>query len=506
MHGASGESSEDISAKITGKYKVVVTDKNLCVITDSVVIAQPLAPLSNTLSMVPVNCFAGTDGSTDLAVVGGTSPYTFLWSNGKTTEDLSGLASGSYSVIVTDANACTLFDTILVTQPSAPLATSILKADVKCFGGNDGSADLSVSGGTLPYVYLWSSGATSEDITLRTAGKYLVTITDKNLCVIKDSVVIAQPLAPLSSSINALAVNCFGGSDGSVTLNVLGGTVPYTYTWSNGASTKDISGLILGKYTVVVTDNNNCILKDSIVVSQPTAPLASTKIVADAKCNGSLDGSINLSVSGGTTPYLFSWSNAQTTEDITGLGAGKYVVTITDKNLCQLKDSAVINHPTPLVISIDGTTANLGVNNGKVWVIPSGATPPYSFAWNNAAPNNDTIYNVAMGTYIVTVTDANGCQLSDTFEILEAPKTEAIKVFPNPSRGFLTVTNLESFGLDLPIYFELYDLVGKLQMSFEVTGKDVVTFNLDDALYNNAYILRMRNDRFDEKRKVFLLR
>lgn len=503
---SSGESSEDISSKITGKYKVVVTDKNLCVITDSVVITQPAAPLSNTLTMVPVNCFAGTDGSTDLNVAGGTTPYTFLWSNGKTTEDLSGLATGSYSVIVTDANACKLLDTILVTQPAAALSTSILKADVKCFGGNDGSANLSVNGGTTPYSFVWSNGATTEDISSRTAGKYLVTITDKNLCVIKDSVVISQPLAPLSSTINALAVNCFGGSDGSVTLNVLGGTIPYTYSWSNGASTKDITALSLGKYKVVVTDFNNCILKDSIVVSQPAAPLSSSKIVADAKCNGSLDGSVNLSVNGGTTPYTFSWSNAQTTEDIVGLGAGKYVVTITDKNLCKLKDSAVINHPTQLVIAIDGTTANLGVNNGKVWVIPSGATPPYSYVWSNGGPNNDTIYNVGIGSYIVTVTDANGCQLSDTFEILEAPKTEAIKVFPNPSRGFLTVTNLESFGLDLPIYFELYDLVGKLQMSFEVKGQDVITFNLDDGLYNNSYILRMRNERFDEKRKVFLLR
>jgi Zn-dependent metalloprotease len=502
----SGDITKNISGKKAGFYKVTITDNNKCVLVDSTILTEPLAPLTSTLTMVPVNCFGGSDGTTDLTVLGGTAPYTYAWSNSQNSQDLSGVALGTYSVIVSDANNCLLYDTIFVSQPNAPLSTGVTHNDVKCFGGNDGNADLTVNGGTTPYTYSWSNTSTNQDINTLTFGRYTVLVTDKNLCTIKDTVDIGQPIAPLSSIINAKDVNCFGGSDGAVTLTMAGGTVPYTYAWSNGALTKDINNVVLGKYKVVVTDFNNCILKDSVTINQPVAPLKATHVIADAKCNGSSDGGIDLSVAGGTTPYTYAWSNSKTTEDNNGVLAGKYVVTITDKNLCTLKDSGVVSEPTVLVTLIDGSTATKGVANGFVWVNASGGTAPYNYTWSNAAPNNDSIFNVKIGTYIVTVRDANGCSRNDTFVVSEALKTSTIKLFPNPSKGMLTVNGLESFGLDLPIQFELYDLVGKLQMSFEVIGKDEITFNLDDNLYNNAYILRMRNSRTDETRKLFLLR
>ena len=411
-------------------------------------------------------------------------------------------------VNVTDFNNCKLLDSILITQPAAPLLTSIVRVDVKCFGDATGSANLSVSGGTSPYIYSWSNASTNEDISTLISGKYVISITDKNLCTSKDSVNIQQPNAPLSTTITASAVNCFGGNNGTVALNVAGGTSPYTYAWSNGASSKDINALILGKYKVVVTDFNNCIIKDSVVVIQPAAPLAATHVIANAKCNGSSNGGIDLSVSGGTVPYGFSWNKGQITEDLSGQKAGRYLVTITDKNLCTLKDSGDITEPTTLVSTTDGTSANIDASNGKAWVEASGGTLPYSYVWSNGAPNNDTIYNLKIGSYIVTVTDANGCSRVDTFIVLEAPKTQTIKLYPNPIRekSELTIEGLESFGLDLPIHFELFDNVGKLQESFDVIGVDKYTFRLSENLFNNAYILRMSNDRFREIRKVYLLR
>ncbi|MCB9251429.1 MAG: M4 family metallopeptidase [Flavobacteriales bacterium] len=503
---SSGDVTEDISNKTTGKYIITVTDANLCTLTDSVFIDQPSAPLSSTLSMVPVNCYAGNDGTTDLSISGGTAPYSFMWSNGKTTEDLQDLMTGMYKIVVTDKNNCILSDSIFVTQPLAALGTSISKEDVKCFAGNDGSADLSVTGGTTPYTFSWSNLQTTEDVNNLVSGKYKVLVTDKNLCTIIDSVDIGQPTAPLSSVINAKDVNCFAGSDGEVTLTVSGGTVPYTYQWSNGETTKDINTLILGRYSVLITDKNNCLLRDSIDVAQPSAPLSSVINIENAKCNGSSDGSLDLTVNGGTTPYTYSWSNAATTEDINNLLAGQYIVTITDNNLCVHSDTATVNEPTPLVATIDGTSANLGVANGKIWVTTTGGTVPYTYKWVDFTDDNDTIYNVKVGSYGVTVTDSNGCNVVLNIEVPEAPNTADIVVFPNPSRGILTVTNLESFGLDLPITFELFDLVGKRQMKFEVIGKDVHTFDIPDYLYNNAYILKMSNERFDEIRKVFLLR
>jgi len=502
----SGDITKNISGKKAGFYKVTITDNNKCVFVDSTVLTEPLAPLTSTLTMVPVNCFGGSDGTTDLTVLGGTAPYTYAWSNSQNSQDLSGISLGTYSVITSDNNNCLLHDTIFVSQPNAPLSSGITHNDVKCFGGNSGNADLTLNGGTTPYTYNWSNTSTNEDISTLTFGRYTVLVTDKNLCTLRDTVDIGQPTAPLSSIINAKDVNCFGGVDGNVSLTIAGGTVPYAYSWSNGAVTKNINNIVLGKYKVVVTDFNNCVLKDSITVNQPLAPLNATHIIADAKCNGSSDGGINLTVTGGTTPYLYSWNNSKTTEDNSGIKAGKYVVTITDKNLCILKDSGIVAEPTVLLTLMDGTTATKGVSNGLVWVNASGGTAPYNYTWSNAAPNNDSIFNVKIGTYIVTVRDANGCTRNDTFIVSEAAKTSSIKLFPNPSKGMLTVNGLESFGLDLPIQFELYDLVGKLQMSFEVKGKDEITFNLDDNLYNNAYILRMRNSRTDETRKLFLLR
>jgi len=504
----SGDISEDVSTKKTGWYKVTVTDKNFCKFIDSGFISQPLAPLTSGITMVPVNCFAGSDGSANLTIAGGTVPYTYSWSNSKNTEDISNLILGKYLVNVTDFNNCKLLDSILITQPAAPLLTSIVRVDVKCFGDATGSANLSVSGGTSPYIYSWSNASTNEDISTVISGKYVISITDKNLCTSKDSVNIQQPNAPLSTTITASAVNCFGGNNGTVALNVAGGTSPYTYAWSNGASSKDINALILGKYKVVVTDFNNCIIKDSVVVIQPAAPLAATHVIANAKCNGSSNGGIDLSVSGGTVPYGFSWNKGQITEDLSGQKAGRYLVTITDKNLCTLKDSGDITEPTTLVSTTDGTSANIDASNGKAWVEASGGTLPYSYVWSNGAPNNDTIYNLKIGSYIVTVTDANGCSRVDTFIVLEAPKTQTIKLYPNPIRekSELTIEGLESFGLDLPIHFELFDNVGKLQESFDVIGVDKYTFRLSENLFNNAYILRMSNDRFREIRKVYLLR
>ena len=504
---SSSDVTEDISGKPTGTYKVTVTDKNLCVVKDSGFISQPAAPLSSTMAMSPVNCYAGNDGSADLTVAGGTSPYTFAWSNGKTTEDISGLTLGTYYVTITDFNNCQLLDTVVVTQPAAPLATTMSSLNVKCFGGNDGSADLTVTGGTKPYNFVWSNAQSTEDISGLILGKYVVTITDINLCIIKDSVTITQPAAPLSSIISQTAVKCFGGTDGGVALTVSGGTLNYSYLWSNGATTKDISNVITGKYKVTVTDGNSCILKDSIVVTQPVAPIAATHIVSNAKCKDVLNGNINLSVTGGTSPYTFAWSNGQTTEDAVNLRDGHYVVTITDANGCKLKDSADITEPDSLIISADGTTATPAVSNGFVFVTVKGGTLPYTYFWNGSASNNnDTLFRQPIGTYIIRVVDANGCEDTDTFNILEAPPTSMLRIGPNPSNGSLTVFDLEAFGLDLPIYFELIDVEGKIRMDFQIIGQDVYTFDLPDALYNNTYMLRIYNDRFEETRKIHLLR
>ncbi len=273
-------------------------------------------------------CNGANTGSIDLTVSGGTSPYTYSWTGGVTTQDRSNLTAGTYTVTVTAAG-CTSTISANITQPSA-LTLSTTQVNVSCNGGSNGSIDLTVTGGVSPYTYAWSNNATTQDITGLVAGTYTVTVTDANSCTKTLSATITQPEA-LALSNTQVNVLCNGNSTGSIDLTVSGGTSPYTYAWSNSATTQDVSNLAAGTYTVTVTDANACTKTLSATITQPSA-LSLSKTQVDVLCNGNSTGSIDLTVSGGTSPYTYAWSNSATTQDISGLVAGTYTVTVTDAN------------------------------------------------------------------------------------------------------------------------------------------------------------------------------
>ncbi len=420
---SNGADMEDIDNLISGTYLVTVTDSNGCTATTSVSISQPPAPLSaSILSSVNVGCFGNASGSADLGITGGTTPYGYNWSNGASTEDIGGLIAGTYLVTVTDANGCTATTSVAISQPAAPLSASILSSvNVGCFGNASGSADLGVTGGTTPYGYNWSNGADTEDIDNLISGTYLVTVTDANGCTATTSVVISQPAAPLSAIVStSMDVLCFGNSTGSVDLGVSGGTASYSYNWSNGANTEDIGGLIAGTYLVTVTDANGCTATTSVVISQPSAPLSAiVSTSVDVLCFGNSTGSVDLGVGGGTAPYSYNWSNGANTEDISGLTAGTYLVTVTDANGCTATTSVVISQPAvPLSASIS-SSVNVGCfsnASGSADLGVVGGTVPYSYNWSNGA-NTEDISGLTAGTYLVTVTDANGCTATTSVAI-----------------------------------------------------------------------------------------
>jgi hypothetical protein len=228
--------------------------------------------------------------------------------------------------------------------------------DVNCFGDSTGAIDLSVYGGTRDYSFNWSNGAKTEDLSNLKAGQYIVTITDKNGCVLKDTFAIAQPDSALLSMGKVTDVNCFGDSTGAIDLSVYGGTRDYSFNWSNGAKTEDLSNLKAGQYIVTITDKNGCVLKDTFAIAQPDSALLSMGKVTDVNCFGDSTGAIDLSVYGGTRDYSFNWSNGAKTEDLSNLKAGQYIVTITDKNGCVLKDTFAIAQSDPLVVIAYDTT------------------------------------------------------------------------------------------------------------------------------------------------------
>ncbi len=430
---SNGPTTEDLSGLTAGTYTVTVTDANNCVAILPVTITQPTAALALSAIPTPVACYGGATGAIDLSVSGGTTPYTYSWTNGAITEDISGLVAGTYTVTVTDANSCVAILPVTITQPTAALALSAIPTPVACYGDATGAINLSVSGGTTPYTYSWTNGAITEDISGLVAGTYTVTVTDANNCVAILPVTITQPTAALALSAIPTPVACYGDATGAINLSVSGGTTPYTYSWTNGAITEDISGLVAGTYTVTVTDANNCVAILPVTITQPTAALALSAIPTPVACYGDATGAINLSVSGGTTPYTYSWTNGAITEDISGLVAGTYTVTVTDANNCVAILPVTITQPLAAAgpSAIPTPVACYGDATGAINLSVSGGTLPYTYSWSNG-PTTEDISGLVAGTYTVTVTDANNCVAILPVTITQPLAALALSAIPTP--------------------------------------------------------------------------
>ena len=321
--------------------------------------------------------------SVDLLVSGGTSPFSYSWSNGANTEDISSLCFGTYSVTVTDDNSCTATYTAVVGGSSAIVMTPVI-TDVSCNGGNDGAVQLTGSGGSPPYSFNWSTGATTQNISGLAAGTYSVTVSDENQCSETISATVGEPNA-IGLSAVVSDVLCTGGNDGDIDLTVTGGTSPYTYQWSTGGTGQDLTGQPAGNYSVTVTDDNGCTGTGSYTIAEPAAIVLSATVF-DAGCAGACTGSIDLLVSGGTSPFTYAWSDGSNTEDLANLCPGSYTVTVTDANQCTEVYSAIINGSTAIIISSVVTDVSCpGGGDGAIDITVTGGISPFTYSWSNGA-------------------------------------------------------------------------------------------------------------------------
>ena len=413
-------SSATATGLSAGTYTVTVTDANGCSDTETVTITEPTPTTASISSSTNLTCFGSNDGSATAAGSGGTSPYTYVWSSGAVTATASGLAAGTFTVTVTDANGCTQVASVTITQPIVLATTVSLDNNVSCNGGNDGGASVSVSGGTSPYTYLWSSSETSTSADSLSAGTAFVTVTDANGCEAIDSIQITEPNVLSASIGSSTNVSCNAGSDGSATVSVSGGTTAYAYAWSGGGGTAvTASGLSAGTYTVTVTDANGCTDTASVTLTEPSAITISTS-ATNVSCNGANDGSITASTSGGTPGYSYLWSTAATSATVTNLSPGNYSVTVTDANGCTQTATQSITEPTVLTAStsVDNNVNCNGGSDGSATASGSGGTSPYTFAWSSGG-TAATETGLSAGTFTVTVTDANGCTDTETVSITE---------------------------------------------------------------------------------------
>ncbi|MFN5653249.1 MAG: SprB repeat-containing protein, partial [Flavobacteriia bacterium] len=336
---SNGAITQDIQNQAAGNDTLIITDQFGCQSQFITTVTQPTAPLTINATISNIGCFGSQAGNIDITMSGGTPSYTFQWNNSLTTEDLTNVNPGLYSVLVYDANACFTSDTFLITQVGSPMTLQITGTNVVCFGGNDGTINLTVNGGTSPYQYNWNNGATTQDISGLLAGTYTVNVTDANQCVVSTSLTITSPTAPLVITGQEVDLQCFNQNTGAIDVTITGGQQPYSYAWTSTtgftANTEDISGLAAGGYTLVVTDFNGCTSTQTYLLTQPATQAVITSTVNNILCYGATTGWINASAVGGALPYSYLWlgpggSFAGTTEDLFGIGAGWYELFVTD--------------------------------------------------------------------------------------------------------------------------------------------------------------------------------
>lgn len=356
-----------------------------------------------------------------------------------------------YDVTVSGCSASSTQGTIVNDTPVLSFAST----DVDCFGDGDGAIDLTVTGGDGNYTYSWNSGAfITEDLSGLNGGNYSIAVTDGNNCSASGSTLITEPSSALSVSVDATSnPTACTSTDGSISITVSGGTASgaYAYAWTDGVSftsaNEDLTGLSAGAYNVTVTDDNGCTATNSATLNDPSGPTVNVNTMNSTlalNCNGDMNGSVDVDVTlnGGATSATYSWDSGQTTEDIAGVSAGVYVITVTDNNNCQAITSATVSEPSSLLAS-GSSTNEINGNDGSIDISVSGGTAPYTYSWTG--PNSFTSINedptgLAAGTYDVTVTDVNGCTtsaqviVSSQVGILSVGEIR-LHVFPNPCNG-----------------------------------------------------------------------
>lgn len=358
---SNGGSGATLSGLSSGSYTVSVTDQNGCVATAIATVSNSSGPTAAVSATQATSC--GLDnGSITAGATGGTGALSYLWSNGATTPSLSNLAPGNYTLSVTDQNGCLSLAVATVNASSAPTASITTSTDASC-GQSNGVATVTAASGSAGYSYLWSNGATTPSISGLGAGSYAVTVTDQAGCTATTTTTLQAFTAPVPNVV-ANELTCYGIHDGNVTATPTGGNPPYTYQWSNGVMTNQISGLAPALYFVTVTDASGCAVIGFGVVNEPLELIVLPSATGETG-PGASDGTATVSASGGTPPYTYQWSNGDTTTTINGLPGGTYTVTVFDVRGCQTTVSVTVD------AFVVGTQPSLPGYSATLWPNPN---------------------------------------------------------------------------------------------------------------------------------------
>jgi hypothetical protein len=422
-----------ISSLTEGVYTVTVTDANSCTLTQSI----NLVSLAATISMTPVKSNGASTGTATVSAYGGSNTYTYIWSDAASTatSTLDNIAQGTYTVTVTDgATTCTVSQTITVTEPAVLAVSVTSQTDPLCSGGTDGSIDITVAGGTNDYTYEWSNGTSivddTEDIGGLPGGIYTVTVNDKAGCSATASAVITAPSANFTLAAVTQDVSCNGGTDGFITLtctSTVAYPISYSFVWSNGAATQNVSNLAAGQYTVTVTSTAGTTVSCNTLTLTVTEP-SGVKIEVISLCLST--GTI---VVKDVLSYSYSWSDGQTTETATGLTAGIYTVRVDDSSTgkCAVK---TIELTEAVSINVINPSCNGGEDGiATAFFVPGSVTNgPYSYLWSNSS-STKSIDGLSPDIYTVTANYNDGGCTSTVAVIVSNPPLFVVTVTDNLS-------------------------------------------------------------------------
>ncbi|MGB1317682.1 MAG: PKD domain-containing protein, partial [Flavobacteriales bacterium] len=410
---STGSTDQDLNGVPAGEHDLEVTDAHGCVDTITAVVSEPDMLIMTVDNVTNATCSGIADGAVTVAGSGGTAPYTYFWPelgvSGPTATDL---AAGVYEVQVTDAVGCGWSLNVVVGQPTSIDATVSMATEVSCNGLDDAEALVVASGGTAPYTYLWSNADVDSLAEGLSAGTYTVTVADAAGCDTTLSVVVTEPTLIDVSIDTVYNITCNGYTNGQAEVDVAGGTIPYTVTWSNGDAGYVANNLGAGTHTAYVTDGNGCMDSLQVAISEPDTIQLLQAVINNTTCFDGNDGDATVLVEGGVAPYTYNWPFiGQSGNTATNLPAGAHVFVVSDANNCSFSDTVVITQPEEIIVTVTSDTAVCPDNGVSITASAVGGTGNYSYAWDNGLGLGATHFvspSVAT-TYNVQVTDQSGC-------------------------------------------------------------------------------------------------
>lgn len=437
------ENTPSIMGLASGLYRVTVEDGSGCQFIDSVQVETPdILEVDSILSTSP-SCNGDNDGALLATVKGGVAPYFFNWDNGQRTNPYLGISAGLHTLAFTDANGCSMEPVNVTLAEPAPIEIALSKTNVPCFGESEGIALANARGGTPPYNYSWNDENGQKDslATNLLEGVYTVQVVDRNGCIAQDSINIEQPLNPLQLSLIQTEMGCFNQNENTAMVTATGGTGSnFTYSWSSGDSSNIAQNLGSNIHIVTVTDENNCITIDSIVL-QDLDSIEVSMANVEPSCHNAVDGRIAVTnISGGNglgvmNNYTINWDVAPSTNQavITNLvGDSTYSLTITDQLGCSQTLERYLGIPSPPTIGISKQDIScFGANDGQIRLTSFSNhntidIETLTFEWSNNVPNSteDIARNLSSGSYSLTLTDEEGCSVANEIEIFEPTAIE----------------------------------------------------------------------------------